>query len=92
MYARVATFEGANDVEAVASQIRDGERPEGFPAKELFLLADKEQGKVIAVALFETEEDMRTGNETMNAMSPPGGGLGQRAGVDLMEVVAHMSE
>ena len=92
MYARVATFEGATDVEGVASQIRDGERPEGFPATALYLLADREQGKVLAVALFDTEEDMRTADETMNAMSPPGGGLGRRAGVDLMEVVAHMSE
>jgi hypothetical protein len=92
MYARIATFEGATDIDAVADQIREGEQPEGLPATGFFLMADREQGKVVSIALFATEEDMRTGDETLNSMSPPGNGLGQRAGVDLLEVVVHRTD
>ena len=46
---------------------------------------------MVALAFFETEEDMRKGHETLSGMSPPGAGLGQRATVDLLEIVAHMT-
>ena len=49
-------------------------------------------GKVIPIGLFETEEDLQTGHATLSAMSPPGDGFGERTSVDLMEVLAHMSE
>jgi hypothetical protein len=54
-------------------------------------MANRDAGEVVTLSLFETEEDLRTGHETLNAMSPPGGGLGTRATVDLLEVVAHMT-
>jgi hypothetical protein len=38
------------------------------------------------VSLFETEADMRTGDEALNAMSPSGTGMGRRTGVELYEV------
>ena len=93
MYARVATYEGAESatVDEAAQNIRDSERPEGVPATQFFFLADRASGKVVTIGLFDTEQDMQTGNETLNAMSPPGGGFGKRTSVDLMEVVAHMS-
>ena len=91
MYARVATYEGATGIDEAAKGIQERDRPEGVPATGFYFLADRESGKVVTVGLFETEDDMRTGNETLNAMSPPGGGFGNRVSVDLMEVVAHMS-
>ena len=92
MYARVATFEGATAIDETAKGIQDGERPEGLPATAFYLLADREAGKVVAITLFATEEDMTTGSETLDKMDPPGGGFGSRASVELMEVVAHMSD
>ena len=92
MYARVATFEGATGIDETAKGIQDSDRPEGLPATAFYMLADRAAGKVVSITLFATEEDMQTGNETLNTMSPPGAGLGTRASVDLMEVVAHMSE
>jgi hypothetical protein len=90
MYARVVTFEGATNIDETAKQIQESDRPEGVRATDFYFMADREAGKVVTVALFETEEDMRTAHETLNAMTPPGGGFGKRASVDLVEVVAHM--
>jgi hypothetical protein len=59
------------------------------PATEFLLLHDTAAGKAIAVTLFETEEDYRQGDETLNSMSPPGGGMGQRVAVDKYELAAH---
>jgi len=94
MYARVATYEGADSagIDEAAQMVKDSERPEGVPATDFFFLADRASGKVLTIGLFETEQDMHTGNETLNAMSPPGGGFGKRASVDLMEVVAHVTK
>jgi hypothetical protein len=94
MYARVATYEGADSatVDEAAQNIRDSERPEGVPATAFYFLTDRASGKVITIGLFETEDDLRLGNETLNGMSPPGGGFGKRASVDLMEVVAHVGD
>jgi hypothetical protein len=44
----------------------------------------------MAIALFETEDDYRQGDETLNSMSPPGGGMGQRVGVDQYKVEVHV--
>ena len=43
-YARVASFENVPQeaLEEITSQIRDGERPENLPAKEVIVLADRE--------------------------------------------------
>ena len=64
--------------------------PEGLPAKGLMLLIDPEGGRSMAISLFETEEDLRQGNATLNAMSPPGDGMGQRAPVEVYEVAADL--
>jgi hypothetical protein len=94
MYARVATYEGADSatVDEAAQNIRNSERPEGVPATQFYFLSDRDSGKVVTIGLFETEQDMQTGHETLNAMSPPGGGFGKRTSVDLMEVVAHVTK
>ena len=95
MYARVAKWEGA-DAEAmrksaadINSQASSGP-PEGVPAKGFLLLIDPENGRGLAVALFETEEDLRQGNEVLNSMSPPDDGMGRRTSVDFYEVAVDL--
>lgn len=91
MYARVAKWEGAEGdaMRSAAEQIKadaSSGPPEGVPAKGFTLLIDPDNGRGIAVALFETEEDLRQGDEVLNAMTPPGDGMGRRTGVELYEV------
>jgi hypothetical protein len=91
MYARVARFTGADreSLEKNVAGIRERSAsgpPEGVPGKAFTLLADKENGTVVAIGFFETEEDMRKGDETLNSMNPPEGSMGSRASVDLCEV------
>lgn len=93
MYARVVRWEGG-DAESmkqsaaeINSQAASGP-PEGVPAKGFLLLQDYEGGQAMAITLFESEEDYRHGDETLNSMSPPGDGMGRRVGVDKYEVAA----
>ena len=45
---------------------------------------------MVGLVLFETEEDLQQGNETLNAMTPPAeAGTVGRVGVDLFEVAVH---
>jgi hypothetical protein len=93
MYARVARWEGAEAdrmraaAEEINSQASSGP-PEGVPAKGFLLLIDPEGGRSLAVALFETEEDLRKGDETLNSMTPPDEGMGRRSAVENYEVAA----
>lgn len=90
MYARIATFEGdpANIDEAISrvrSDVEGGSPPPGLEnAKGMMMLINRESGKGMGVTLFETEDDMRRGDEALNAMTPDGGG--QRTSVDFYEV------
>lgn len=97
MYARVVRFEGADAevMEKSAAEIRsraesEGGPPPGVPAKEFLLLHDTAAGKALAITLFESEDDYRQGDETLNSMSPPGEGMGQRAGVEKYELAVHV--
>lgn len=93
MLARVVTWEGGNAeaMEKSAAEIQadsnDGPPP-GVPAKELLLLQDTASGKAMAIVTFENEEDYRQGDETLNAMNPPGDGMGQRVSVEKFEIAA----
>jgi hypothetical protein len=95
MYARVVRWEGGSAdairaaIAEIASQAESGP-PEGVPAKGFLMLVDPDKGRTIAVALFETEEDRSTGDATLNAMSPPGEGLGKRGPVEMYEVAADL--
>ena len=95
MHARVGRWEGAEadamraSAAGINEQAADGP-PEGVPAKSFLLLIDPENGKGLAIVLFETEEDMRQADATLNSMSPPNDGMGQRAGVDFYEVAVDL--
>ncbi|MEA2375916.1 MAG: hypothetical protein QOD53_2379 [Thermoleophilaceae bacterium] len=90
MHARVATFEGGQPdqvrqtVADINQQAASGP-PEGVPAVG-FLMLHNDDGKVLAISLFETEDDLRKGDETLNSMSPPGDGMGQRSSLEVYEV------
>jgi hypothetical protein len=93
MYARVARWEGGEPeaIRRTADEIDQevksgGGPPEGVPAAGMMLLTDPDTGRVMFVSLFETEEDRRKGDETLNAMSPPGDGMGRRAAVEFYDV------
>ena len=91
MYARVVRFEGgeAEAIRQSTAEIRErasGGPPEGVPAKGFLVLSDPDGGKTLAVSFFETEEDYRQGDETLNSMDPPGDGMGSRAAVEKYEV------
>lgn len=90
MKARVATFEGG-DPSAVQQNLdeirgRSGSGPPaGVPAVGLLLLHGGD--RVMSISLFETEEDLREGDATLNSMSPPvDGGMGRRVSVDTYDV------
>jgi len=91
MYARVARWEGAQgdalrrSAEEIDAQAASGP-PEGVPAKGFLMLIDPDSGRSLAVALFETEDDLRKGDETLNSMSPSSGGVGKRTSVETYEV------
>jgi hypothetical protein len=97
MYARVVRWEGADaeTQERTASEIRsqaesqDGP-PEGVPAKGLLILNDGENGRSLAISFFETEDDYREGDATLNSMSPPGDGMGRRVAVEKYEVAVQL--
>ena len=91
MYARVATFEGDpgdadRAIEFVREQQESGSPPPGLEgAKGMLMLVDRQSGKGLGITLYESEEDMRRGDEALNAMNPPAGG-GRRVSVDFYEV------
>src|SRR3954449_5352061 len=91
MYARVAKWEGgdADGIRASAARMNAQAAsgpPEGVPAVGFTLLIDPDNGRAVAIGLFETEEDVRKGDETLNAMTPPEDGMGRRASVEFYEV------
>jgi hypothetical protein len=97
MYARVARWEGAEaetirrTAAMISSEAASGPPP-GVPAKGFTLLIDPDGGRVLAVALFETEEDLRTGDAALNAMTPPEEGMGRRVSVEMYEVAVDVRE
>lgn len=92
MHARVATFEGGDpdqvrEMVAEIKQRSESGPPEGVPAVGFLLLHRADEGKVLSIGLFETEEDLQQGDSTLNSMDPPvPGGMGQRSSVEKYEV------
>ena len=97
MYARIARFEGGEadairqNAQEIGSRAESGP-PEGVPAKGFLLLIDPDSGRGLGVSLFETEEDLRKGDEVLNSMTPPGEGMGRRASVETYEVAVDVRE
>lgn len=95
MYARVVRWEGGNAeaIKGAIDEIRaqaDAGPPPGVPSKGLLILQDLEGGKVMSIGLFESADAYREGDETLNSMSPPGEGFGNRAAVEKYEVALEL--
>jgi hypothetical protein len=90
VYARVATFEGdpANVDDAVSrvrEEVESGNRPPGLEgAKGMMMLVNRKSGKGMGVTFFDSEEDLRRGDEALNKMDPGTGG--RRTSVEVYEV------
>jgi hypothetical protein len=91
-YARVATFQNVPQqaLDEITREIREGERPEGLPATEVIVLADRESGKLQAITFFDSEDDYRQGDEALRALNPPGN-IGS-ASIEKFEVAVRRSE
>ena len=95
MYARVVRWEGGDadairrTTQEIQSQSASGP-PEGVPGKGFLLMADPDSGRALAVTLFETPEDRQKGHEAMEAMSPPGDGMGTRTAVEMYDVAVDL--
>jgi len=90
--ARVVSFDGVTQdrIQEMQSEMRDSEPPEGLPAKEIVVLHDPDAEKSLVILFFDSEEDYRQGDETLNAM-PAGDTPGQRSGVAKYEVAVRMA-
>ena len=100
MYARIARFEGGDvsqidDVINAAREMTDStfdSPPEGLEgSKAVWMLVDRENARGLGITLFETEEDLRRGDQALNAMSPAVDAGQSRSSVEVYEV-AHRRE
>lgn len=88
MKARVAVWEGGDDaaiqrnLDEIASHESDGP-PEGVPSVGLLVLRNGD--RVMMIGLFDTEEDLRQGDATLNEMSLPAP-MGGRVSVEFYDV------
>ena len=92
--ARVVTFDGvSSDRMAEMQKEMEGnsERPENVPAKEIVVLHDPESDKSLVILFFESEDDYRRGDETLNAM-PTTDTPGQRTSVTKYQVAFRMAD
>jgi hypothetical protein len=90
--ARVVSFDGVTKdrIEEMRGEMRDGQPPEGLPAKEIIVLHDGEGEQALVILFFETEDDYRRGDEALNAM-PAGDTPGQRTSVTKYDVAVRMA-
>jgi hypothetical protein len=87
-YVRVATFD-ADDaaLERLVEEIKaGGGPPPDLPAKSVTVVADRAKGEARVITRFGSEEDLRKGSVTLDAMSPGGGNI-RRIAVESFEVV-----
>jgi hypothetical protein len=91
--ARVVSFEGVSSdrMSELENQMREQDRPDEIPAKEIVVLHDPESEKALAIVFFESEDDYRRGDEALNAM-PAGDTPGQRSSVEKYNVAIRMSD
>jgi hypothetical protein len=91
--ARVVSFNGVSKerIEEMKREISEGERPADIPATEILILHDPDAEESLAILFFETEDDYRRGDATLNAM-PAGDTPGSRTGVRRYDVALRMAD
>jgi hypothetical protein len=89
MHARVVRFTGVNQetVDRVKARVEESDGPPpGVKATAMKMLFDADQGTSVFISFFANEQDMRDADPVFRAMDP-GDTPGDRASVDLCEVV-----
>jgi hypothetical protein len=90
MYARVSTWEGteAGAMREMTEMVQSSDGPPpGVPSVGITVLYDEGSKRAIVIGLFETEEDLRKGDEALKAMDPPSGeAMGRHTSTDMYEV------
>jgi hypothetical protein len=89
MYARVARWEGsdAESLKGMSEMINSADKPpDGVPSSGIIVLNDLEEGRSLVIGLFDTEEDLRTGDEALKAMDRPEGSAGDVSSIEFYEV------
>jgi hypothetical protein len=91
-FARVVSFEGVSKdrMKGMQQEMEEGGRPDDVPATEILVLHDPETESSLAILFFESEDDYRRGDETLNAM-PAADTPGQRTSVKKYEVAARIT-
>jgi hypothetical protein len=91
MYARVSRWEGL-DQEAIrrfAEMINSAEGPpEGVPSSGILVLSDAENGRNLVIGLFDSEDDLRTGDAALRAMDRPPEATGEITSTEFYEITA----
>jgi hypothetical protein len=71
-------------IQFVREQVEADSPAPGLESSKGMMFVDRQSGKGLGITFYETEEDMRRGDEALNAMTPQGGG--RRVSVDFYEV------
>jgi hypothetical protein len=89
--ARVVTFDGVSKerMDEMNREMSEGDPPEGFPSAEVIVLHDAEAEKSLAIVIFETEDDYKTGDTILSAM-PAADTPGKRTSVTKYDVANRM--
>jgi hypothetical protein len=72
-------------------EMEGNERPDDVPAKEIIVLHDPDADKSVVILFFDSEDDYKRGDETLNAM-PAGDTPGQRTSVTKYQVAFRMTD
>ena len=97
MFARIVRFEGGDPervdeaVAALKERMTDGAPPGVEGVKEFMMLVDREGGTGLGISVFETEDDLRRGDEALNQMTPPVDIWEERVSVEMYEVAIRQS-
>ena len=88
MHVRIGRFDDLTEPDRAVAEVRqqmESGRPPGLEGvKRLVMLIDRQNGRGMVLNFFETQEDLRRGDEALNAMNPQGGA--QRTSVEMYEV------
>jgi hypothetical protein len=93
-YTRAADFDADNEaIDKFVEMIKaDPKPPEGIPATGITVLANRDEGKMRVVIFFATEDDLRQGSATLDAMSPDENVSMRRTNVETFEVLVQLQE
>jgi hypothetical protein len=60
--------------------------PEGVPSTGIMVLNDPQNGRSLVIGLFDTEDDLRTGDSALRAMDRPPEVKGDISSIEFYEV------